>query len=157
MGDDSKGGGHIGLVSSQSEAEVVRGREMPRISYKLRAMMANLLRVTRGAGKPEQILRDCKEFLDSVEELYDKSETYPNGKELKQMLSIKKEYSFKISDDEKEREHAEIVIVRGALQISASRLLGQLTQERAGDSEMYEGIRVMEDIRERNRAAHRKR
>ena len=38
--------------------------------------------------------------------------------------------------------------------MAASDLLGQKTQSAAGRSEMFEGFRVIEEIREKNRRAH---
>jgi hypothetical protein len=43
---------------------------------------------------------------------------------------------------------AEHTMYRGALQIIASGLIGQNTQQRAGDSEFHEGLRCMERVRD---------
>jgi hypothetical protein len=50
------------------------------------------------------------------------------------------------------RWYAERSILRGALQIVASSLLEQRTQEAAGTSEMYRGINEIEDLRAEQRA-----
>jgi hypothetical protein len=47
--------------------------------------------------------------------------------------------------------YAEGAIQRGALQIVASKLLDQVMQVRAGESEMHEGIRRLTAARERHR------
>jgi hypothetical protein len=44
-----------------------------------------------------------------------------------------------------EKLEAERKLLRGALQISASRLLGQNTQEIIGEHELYEGVHLMKD------------
>ena len=56
------------------------------------------------------------------------------------------EFVERLSDEELAEYHAKQAIIRGALQIVASRLVGQLTQERAGDHEMYRGLNRMEEI-----------
>jgi hypothetical protein len=43
--------------------------------------------------------------------------------------------------------HAQQRIIRGALQITASRLLGQSTQERNGQNELHDGIGDLERAR----------
>lgn len=47
-------------------------------------------------------------------------------------------------------------VVRGALQVAASRLIGQLTQERAGEDEMHFGIREITAIHDAERRARAK-
>lgn len=44
-------------------------------------------------------------------------------------------------------------MVAGGLQIAASQLLAQNTQERAGESEMFDGLRIIEKQRSENAAA----
>jgi hypothetical protein len=44
-------------------------------------------------------------------------------------------------------------MIAGGLQAAASQLLGQLTQERAGEQEMFDGLRIIERQREENHAA----
>ena len=41
-------------------------------------------------------------------------------------------------------------MIAGSLQMAASRLAGQPTQERAGESEMFKGFYEIEKIREEN-------
>jgi hypothetical protein len=60
------------------------------------------------------------------------------------MLSIdENEFNFDLSDNEHERQDAKSEIIRGALQITASRLASQRTQEAAGISEMLAGVRAI--------------
>jgi hypothetical protein len=52
-----------------------------------------------------------------------------------------------MSDEEFDLSRAEHAIVRGSLQIAASRLLDQRTHETAGEDEMYKGLYELEAIR----------
>lgn len=46
---------------------------------------------------------------------------------------------------------AEYITFCGALQVIASRMIGQKTQESAGDSEFHRGLRELEEVREGRR------
>jgi hypothetical protein len=48
-----------------------------------------------------------------------------------------------------DRMRAEHKICCGSLQIVASRMLGQMTQESAGDRELYEGTRLLEEAQKK--------
>jgi hypothetical protein len=53
------------VISSQSEAEICRRETGERLTYPLRQLTANLLRITRGAGKSYLLgnqLADCIEL-----------------------------------------------------------------------------------------------
>jgi hypothetical protein len=58
--------------------------------------------------------------------------------------------------EDRDRDDAEERIIRGVLQVVASRLVHQRTQEAAGDSEMYDGIRSLENLRAEARKAQAK-
>jgi hypothetical protein len=45
---------------------------------------------------------------------------------------------------------AEEKMLRGAMQIIASRLLGQNSQEAAGDDELFDGFSIIEELRARS-------
>jgi hypothetical protein len=60
------------------------------------------------------------------------------------------------SAEDRWRADAEDLIIRGVLQVVASRLVDQKTQEAAGNSEMNMGLREMQEIRDANRKAHAK-
>jgi hypothetical protein len=100
-----------------------------RVEYALRQLTANLLRVTRGAGRPSEVPAQALSLLEPCQEFR------------------------QVGHDAPDFNHAVHTIVRGALQMTASRLLGQLTQERTGENEFYDRI----DDFQRERAAERAR
>jgi hypothetical protein len=74
--------------------------------------------------------------------------------ELTNSLSAERDREFikGLSDEFLEQYYAEQSIIRGALQIVASRLLGQRLQEAAGHREMYcDGVNKLEEIRAERR------
>ena len=118
-------------------------------------LTSNLLRIVRGAGKPEQLYSDMLTCLKS-HQAYKKSvghavpaEIIANTLEFRSDDTSQQEMEFRM------RQYADETIVRGALQFAASTLAGQSTQLAAGSREMSEGIRdrqeAMENIRKRYR------
>lgn len=141
----------VKLVAEQSEAERERlraeaAREMAleRIDSGLRELAANIMRVARGAGRPEILPRQAADFVRAVSEHKDAAGIYPLADVYVETLDIRE-------DDPRFRadEHytGQQCIIRGSLQMVASRLLGQATQESAGETEMYRGINAIEEAR----------
>jgi hypothetical protein len=95
----------------------------------LRELTANLLRVARGAGQPYAVMQQSVAFLEACEEYRDKLQRHPSD-HFTQMLNTGPDF------DAPDLNHAEHTIVRGALQMTASRLLGQVTQERNDGNEL---------------------
>jgi hypothetical protein len=134
----------------------------------LREAAANMLRVIRGAGRPGALI---KQFHDVVVAAIDFREVAGHGPPAGTLVSIlavedeadeifKKHASGLIKqesidrwdeDGTFDRMYAEGTIQRGALQIVASKLLDQVIQVRAGESEMHEGIRRVNAAQERHR------
>jgi hypothetical protein len=108
-------------------------------------LTANLLRVTRGAGRAHEIAQQAIDFLKACKESHAQVGYYPAA-EFPQMLDTAPEL------DRPDLNHAVHRIVSGALQIIASRLLDQKTQERAREDELYNGIRALERARAESRA-----
>lgn len=143
----------VRLASSNSERDTARHEAAEAIEWPLRELAANFMRVIRGAGKPHEIGRQCVRVVERFNSYRDAHGCYPSSFEIMEALRLNKDESYleRCSEESLTWYHAEKKMVRGALQVAASQLLGQLTQERAGDSEMFEGMRPIEEIRERNR------
>jgi hypothetical protein len=116
-----------------------------RVDNALRELTANLLRITHGAGRPYEVfeqalrlLQACKEFREQL--------GHPPDPEFSQMLNTAPEF------DAPEGDHARHNIVRGALQITASCLIGQRLQINAGERELNDGILELERLRAERRA-----
>jgi len=141
MGDDTKPGNHLRLASEQSDQELAQKREAEAVARTLRRLAANIIRITRGAGKPYDLTDDCISFIKAIEGYVDRTQQSPPFYDFQAMLSIKRAFSFELNNEEFEMECARDQMVRGSLQITASRLLKQNTQESAGSSELMGGVR----------------
>ena len=115
----------------------------------LRELAANLLRVTRGSGRPHYIGRHARALVDALIEYRDIVGHFPSPEELANALAIEPspERIEQMSDEEFDQFRAKHSIVRGALQIVASRLLDQKTHITVGENEMYRGLYELEVIR----------
>jgi hypothetical protein len=106
----------------------------------LRQLTANLLRITRGAGRPYEVFKQALQLLEACKEFREQL-GYPPDPEFSQMLNTAPEF------DAPDGDHALHSIVCGALQTTASRLLDQRLQIKAGERELSDGIRQLERAR----------
>jgi hypothetical protein len=141
------------IVSENSEADLAHQRAMAPVDWALRDLAANLMRVTRGAGRPHYVGRQAQALVEALSEYRDAIGYFPSPEEIANALAIERspERIEQMSDEEFDLFRAEHAIVRGSLQIVASRLLDQKTQETAGEDEMYKGLGEIEAIRGKGR------
>ncbi|ACL57449.1 hypothetical protein [Methylobacterium nodulans] len=138
------------LVAEQSERDIALRHATERLGGCLREMLANLLRIQRGAGKPEELGNTVVECAQAFDAYLDLTGGRPGRDVVDAALNI-----WRSESGADEFDRARDQSVRGAMQIIASRLLGQLTQERHGQHEFHRGLERMEAVRARNRAAIR--
>ena len=140
------------LVADNTDADIARNRAEEQARWALVDLAANILRVVRGAGKPYDLPNQAAAFVKSYVDYREKAEgrvTMDLGMAIS-LPEVVGAYS-KYGRDEGDKIYAERSIVRGALQIAASQLLEQRTQEASGEREMYQGINSVEDYRARQR------
>jgi hypothetical protein len=119
------------------------------VSWAVREMTSNLLRVLRGAGRPYDIGRLANETVRAFVSHQKIVGVWPNSDELAKMLAVGLEDRMLNRDDSSRRlADADLTIIRGVLQVCASRLIGQTTQVCAGASEMGKGLKYRDDIRD---------
>lgn len=141
------------VVSERSEREIAEGRAAKRVDGSLRALTANLIRCVRGAGKPHDLDHQVYRTSEALED-YRRiaGHSYP-GHLAHACLSIRESLPTGLAERELRLSDAEDQMIRGALQVAASRLLSQRTQESAGTSEMLEGARqrsrIIDEMRPR--------
>ena len=143
------------VVSENSETDLARRQAVERVRWALREMTANLLRVVRGAGKSHEIVNQTAELLQALASYRDVVGTFPPVDELDRFLRMGRDFDAYMQYEEQVRARisAEESIVRGALQMAASQLIGQSTQEAAGRHEMYGGLNAIVDMRTAERKA----
>lgn len=130
-------------VSETSDEDRKRQWAEREMIHVARHMAINLLRVVRGAGRPHQIFADAKEFARAAEVYFEVFGMWP-VEQLYEAFDLSPEYE--ITDTKRaDIEHATQLIMAGALQMAASRMAGQRTQEAAGRRELFAGIRDREE------------
>jgi len=145
------------IVTRTSEKELAMRRAADLISREVVELTANLVRIGRGGGRPQDIERQLRELLRGVDAFRSAAshgpepEVYADG-----LRHAWDRTDVRSGDDDVDEFHyAEKRVVRGALQVFASRLLGQNTQIQTGHNEMFDGIIEIEHLREKNRARMR--
>jgi hypothetical protein len=149
-----------GGAPNEEEQERQREKEWAKDEVERTAcdLAANMLRIIRGAGKPYEILLQMKAVIDAAIKfqavhsywpnnviadalrLKSKDEEYWEGQ--REGRYTKEQVDRWLADGQQQRLLAEHTIQRGALQAIASALVGQNTQQRAGESEFFEGLRI---------------
>ncbi|MFC4293561.1 hypothetical protein ACFO0A_00655 [Novosphingobium tardum] len=133
------------LVVENSDEDVEAQYALDDLTWNLRELTANLLRVTRGAGRPEVIGQQSASVVDGFQRYFDAKGHWPVGFDLAAVLDLNRTYSEEQLASRGDLQYAERDIVRAALQIAASDLLGQRTQATRGHSDMAEAIRSRDD------------
>lgn len=159
------------IVSSTSDADVAERRARQALEWPLREATANILRVSRGSGRPAAVASLMLRAVEAFSAYRDATGTYPASHTIAEILAVSKTASLEawrasfptgtddsdferwMADGSFDREGAVDDIIRAALQISASRLLKQRTQETCGGHDLFEAVRELESIKEKLRRA----
>lgn len=139
----------IRLASERSSAEIKHERRLAELRRSLVTLTANLLRVVRGAGRPEEIVTHCIETAHAYRAYLDAVGHLPSSFEIAEAIRLKREFGDFSSDADIDCGRS--MLVAGALQLTASTLLHQRTQIAASQREMSEGERLIVQARERQR------
>ena len=108
------------------------------VAWALRALAANILRVVRGAGEPQAILRHYAALVEALERYHDTKGVLPDTAFIHEALSVRQDYE---GEDAMGRKAIDLMI-QGGLQIAASRLMKQPLQIAQGEAEMLAGIKT---------------
>src|SRR3546814_3890817 len=129
------------VVSSNSDAEIARNDALQGLRWRLRELAANLMRIARGGGKPHGVGEQVYAVLEGYRAYHAAAGYYPGNDEIADAVSIAhpEGYLSGLNDLSVDEVRAEQQIVRGALQVAASRLMGPRTQETTGGHDMIEG------------------
>lgn len=141
------------IVSENSPDDIKRHREQARVNRALRVLAANIMRVARGAGRPEELGLNAQAVVETMVAYHEAVGHYPPSEELAVSLPIENsaEIMERVGSEGRTRLRAEQDMIRGALQVAASRLLGQGTQESMGRTEMMRGFHALEDAEAQSR------
>ena len=141
------------IVSENSEQDLNRRDADERLGWALRQATANLLRVTRGAGKTYEVLKHAIDLVEAIVEYEKIWGLFPSDHVYWGHLNISADKTMidRTSEYYTDLSYAEERIVRGALQIAASKLLQQRPQICAGETELHGGVQDMQRARDANR------
>jgi hypothetical protein len=141
------------LVSENSATDLARRRGLRQVHQALQEMAGNLMRISRGGGKPHDLIGHIETFAGALVAYQSATgEPVPTG-EFSAALSVRTAPAFisQFPGPEGERLDAIDTIIHGALQVAASRLLQQRTHETLGRGEMLDGVRVLRRIHDEAR------
>ncbi|WP_037456126.1 hypothetical protein [Sinorhizobium fredii] len=114
-------------------------------------LAANIIRVVRGAGRPEEIILQCDDVVRTAVEFRDVAERVPLSHDVASLLRLRDEDTTGYEDLWIDREDARQDMIRGALQLVASKLLSQPLQIQQGKKQMHDAYlrlkRISDEIR----------
>jgi hypothetical protein len=133
------------VVSENSERDLAILRAGENVEDALRPLAADILRVARGAGRPEEILRLAAKLVVAAEDYRSVAGDHP----IELLAAVLRGWSQLDPGEgaQWQRSNAERRMVRGALQHVASQLLDQRTHATAGRDELYDGLIEIEGLR----------
>ncbi|CAD7044637.1 hypothetical protein REJC140_03846 [Pseudorhizobium endolithicum] len=143
------------IAATNDPKRIDRRRGLEELQWPLKELAANLIRVTRGAGRPEELGAQCKAVVEAYSSFRAVSGSWPTAAEISDILSIADEVPKGLTPRTREWEEALDEVMLGSLQRAASKILGQNTQARAGESQLFEGLKTLERQREENRQEYR--
>jgi len=134
------------LVSPDTEQNMKRQQATAEMAYASRQLVANLIRVVRGAGRPFQLGDQCADFLNAAQVYRAAHGVWPT-EEMHDWLSVRGKADERnlVENAYAEKMSGVDDIIAGSLQVAASRMLDQRAQAAAAEREMALGI----DARER--------
>lgn len=143
---------NLTLIPEADPWEREKAQAERELAWESREFAANLLRVMRGAGRPFDLPQQIINLSESILEVSKTARAWAVSSAIEETLQSAVPGGF----DAHEHEECTGMIVSGALQLLASRLVHQRAQEAAGEREMASGIKEQERYFEREREKFRK-
>src|SRR5689334_22292916 len=133
------------VVAEVPPYELEKARAESELGWPTRELASNLLRIARGAGKPELLPQQIIDLSGAILEIHKTARAWAIWSAIEDTLQSAIPDSFEAP----EHEDCRSAIVRGSLQYVASRLVYQNAQEAAGIREIGDGIEELERYYER--------
>ncbi|HLY05513.1 MAG TPA: hypothetical protein VKR31_07185 [Rhizomicrobium sp.] len=148
----------IKIVSEQSALEIARHRAAEDAAAEIRHLTANLLRMTAGAGRPEDLFREILTCADRVEACV---KLRMSAADLPLDLAYDGLRLFRAGSSEDHKRwaadgtaagaHANHTIIIEALRVVAGGMLGQTSQANRAGSKLYRAISDSYEAQEKQR------
>lgn len=138
---------HLTVVSEQSEEERERQIALGELTWRMRLVSGNLLRVIAGAGEPHNLAQQTFELGQAIKDL-------PHGTlvwQVNEALAAALEDGLESTENLRDFDDAVGDIEQAALRVIAARLLGQRVQVTRRQNDFFHAFRRLEEIRENNR------
>jgi hypothetical protein len=139
------------IVSDNSDEDLRRAQAKRVVEQIARELAANLMRITRGAGKPYIVVDEALSLAEAAREFREAWGVWPHNEIAAAIALPDYVHRTDLSDADFSIEFGKHQAVRGALQFVASTLLDQKIQVRSGESDLMQGMREVERGREMNR------
>ena len=142
----------VKLVVENDPKEIARREALDQLERVLRSLFANLLRVSRGAGKAYDVGPDCVAVVQAYTAYRDAVGCYPASHEISKALNFRTDkFAEDVDHSEDDMRLAIERIIAGSFQLVASEFLHQRTQASIGESQLFDGVSEVEACRERVR------
>jgi len=149
----------LSVVSERSQKQIDTEYAQQRFNSALIELAANVIRIVRGAGKPHQLITDCAEVVNLAVAFDEVSGHFPSDYSISVTLDPPSDPIDYHDEYWSSRQIAHRNMISGALQVAASKLIGQSLQERSGENEMEKAfdtmIRAVDDLKKRRAAEAR--
>lgn len=117
----------------------------------LRALTTNLMRISRGAGEPYNLGRQLTECVSALRRYAQERGELPSNSQFQAMLDFRR-----TSKDQAPQERATTDIIRASLRVAAAELQGNRLQRDAGERDLYQAIRWLNEERAERAANHKR-
>jgi hypothetical protein len=144
------------VVSSQSDKDIRRKETEQQMRALVRDLAANILRVVRGGGRAYSLLLQMQESIVAAQEYHAAHDQWPSDLDLTRWLNWEPPIEQDMARWAIDREEARRTIVRGSLQLAASRLVDQPLHVAAGEREISEGVHFLNALRDETLKAARR-
>lgn len=157
------------IASERSDEDIRRTRAEQALVAPFRILAANMLRIMRGAGKPDDLLLHMQEVINAAVEFKSASGRWPSAELISSVLVVEGEISsltkLAAHDEESERQMQRWensgeferqatmdAICKSVAKLWAAKLAGPLVQKRAAENELDMAILKATELREQRRA-----
>jgi hypothetical protein len=132
------------VVSERPAAEIKKQKAAAKLGWALKELTANLIRVVRGAGKPEMIFKHVDSFVEAFARFCDETGEPPDPMLLRESIALP---APNRDDDRLDETLSGQAIFRHSLETVASELLQQRTQRDAAMNKLHDTLRRIEERR----------